>query len=272
MPPTIADAPHRAVKPAASRADDRPMQRRASRAGEAGFSLVEVMVVLLLLSFILGAIITSALTAESLGARNQESAQAVRDAQVAVQAMTRELRQAVRIMPTGSSAGMCPSTSTAGCVDFLVRSRTIDPATSNHYVRRVRLDCTVAYAAAGDPSAAQYRSCARYVGGEVLDPAVAAPATTLTGVLIPRILNWTTGTCAAIDPTFTCPVFGYRKSDPTSATGWVAASASTDTASSDAERINVTLQVPSRGESWARGAKRNLLVQDGAQLRNVLRG
>jgi hypothetical protein len=55
------------------------------------------------------------------------------------------------------------------------------------------------------------------------------------------------------------------------ATGWGTTTGSTNTAGSPAERINVMLQVPSRGESPTLGARYALLVQDAAQLRNVLR-
>lgn len=247
------------------------MERLAQLRAAEGYSLVEALAVLLVLAVLVGAIVSSSVTSQTLGARNQEAAQAVRAAQVAVSAMTRELRQASALMPAGTAAGTCPVAQTASCVDFLVRSRTIDATTQNHNVTRVRFDCTVTYTKAGDPYATTYRSCARYASAEVAEPGVPAPATTLTGTLVARVLNWTTGTCSAADATFTCPIFAYRKSDSTGANGWIPATAATTTAASDAQRINVTLQVPQRGENYARGFSRAILVQDGAQLRNILR-
>ena len=83
-------------------------------------------------------------------------------------------------------------------------------------------------------------------------------------MLLQREVNWASATW---------PIFGYRKTDPTgaSATGWITASPSTNTTPSDAERINVALEVPSRGEGRYLGTARNLLVQDAAELRNILR-
>jgi type II secretory pathway pseudopilin PulG len=233
---------------------------------EDGISLVEMLVVIFVLTFIMGGILTSALTANRLGVRDSETAQAVSAAQTAAYRMTVDLRQAIQIMPTGAAAGTCPAASTASCIDFLVRSRTIDPTTQNHWVRRIRLDCTQPYVAAGDPYASTYRSCVRYVSTDVADPGTPAPATIRSGVVLSRVLNWTTGTCASVDATFTCPIFAYFKSDATSSTGWNTANPSTG-----AERINVVLQVPSRGEAYSVGASRSLLVQDSAQLRNALR-
>jgi type II secretory pathway pseudopilin PulG len=261
--------------------------RGRSRA-EDGISLVEMLVVMLILGFILAGIVTTSVNSQRLGARDRESAQAVRDAQTAAGRMTAELRQAIAIMPTGAGTGMCTSTNTASCIDFLIRTRTIDPTTNNHWIRRVRIDCTQPYVAATDPFASSYRSCVQYVGTDIADsgncfqsngtaqptivPACTpAPATVKSGQLVARVLNWTTGTCSAVDSTFTCPIFAYRKSDPTMATGWNTTTGSTDIAGSPAERVNVTLQVPSRGESPRLGARYALLVQDAAQLRNVLR-
>jgi prepilin-type N-terminal cleavage/methylation domain-containing protein len=247
------------------------MRVRARLREQDGYTLVELLVVMVILGVVLAAIVTTSVGSQRLGVRDRESAQAVRDAQAAAFRMTVELRQAIAIMPTGASAGMCPSTSTASCIDFLVRTRSIDPTTNNHWIRRERIDCTQTYVAANDPNASTYRSCVRYVGTDVADPGTPGPATINAGVLVARVMNWTTGTCSAVDAAFTCPIFNYRKSDLTSATGWSAAAASTNAAGSPAERINVTLQVPSRGEAPTQGAPYALLVQDSAQLRNILR-
>jgi prepilin-type N-terminal cleavage/methylation domain-containing protein len=231
---------------------------------EDGFSLVELLVVMLMMGFILSGLMLSGTSAQRLGTREKEASQAVRDGQSAAYTMTRELRQATQILPAGATAGQCPAGTSANCVEFLERTRTIDPATSDHTLQRVRIDCTVAYALnPSDTHGNEYRSCARYVSA---DPNV--PPTASTGVLVPRVINWAASTCNAKDAAFTCPIFSYRVTDATQASGWGTAAAFTS-----AQRIDVTLQVPSRGEAFGAGAgtSRSLLVQDSAQLRNVLR-
>ena len=245
---------------------------RARLHDEAGFSLTELLAILLIMVIVVGAIFTTGTAADRLGTENRESTQAVRDAQSAVYAMTRELRQATRIMPTGTASGTCPSTATASCIDFLVRVPGVDSATGNHPLQRVRLDCTAPYTPPKpDSYASTYRSCLRYESTATTDGSTPAPATVRTGTLVERILNWTTGTCSAADPNLTCPVFAYRRTDSTSSSGWTAAAASTNTTGSTAQRIDVTLQVPSRGETGSIDEAKALLVQDGAHLRNVLR-
>jgi len=226
---------------------------------EDGYSIIELLVVLLILGFVLAGLYGTSIATQKLAVRGNEASQTVRDAQAAAYRITRELRQTTRIMPTGTAAGTCPATATASCIDFLVRTQQLDAA-NNHLQQRVRIDCTVPYVSTRPTATdAQYRSCARYVSADVT-----LPATTLTGVVIARVLNWTSTTA--------WPVFAYRQIDPTqaSANGWINASPPTNLTSSDAERINVTLQAPSRGEAEKLGASRALLVQDAAQLRNIL--
>jgi prepilin-type N-terminal cleavage/methylation domain-containing protein len=235
----------------------RPLARLSD---EDGYTLVELLVVVLISGFVLGGLVLSGTSAQRLGSREKESAQAVRDAQTAAFTMTRELRQAVQILPAGTAPGQCAAGTSANCVEFLVNTRTID-SSQNHVRRRVRLDCTRAYTLnPADPNKASYRSCARYVSTDV-----AVPPTVMSGVLVARVLNWAANTCNNVNATFTCPVFAYRKTDASQASGWGSPAAFTD-----AQRIDVTLQVPSRGEASISGSSRSLLVQDSAQLRNIL--
>ena len=223
--------------------------------------MVELLVVMVMLGFIVGGLVLSGSSAQRLGLREREVSQSMRDAQTAALKMTRELRQATQILPAGNATGQCPAGTSASCVEFLVRTRTINATTLNHGLMRVRIDCRVAYTLnPNDPYAGTYRSCVRYAS---VDTSV--PPTTSTAVLVPRILNWTVNTCNAKDATFTCPVFNYRTTDVTQANGW--AVASTFTA---AQRIDVSLQIPARGEATRAGTSRALLVQDSAQLRNLL--
>lgn len=226
---------------------------------EDGFSLIELLVVMLIMGFVLGAMVMVSSAGQKLGVRDNEQGQATRSGQTATFVITRDLRQATQIMPTGVAGGTCSSTATASCIDFLIRTRAFNAA-QDHVLQRVRIDCTQPYIAPKpDPYAGQYRSCKRYMS---TNPA--QPATALAGSVVARVLNW--------DTTSSWPIFSYRKTDPTqaSANGWIAANPSTDTTSSDAQRINVTLQIPSRGESGALGNNETLLLQDAAELRNIL--
>jgi len=235
------------------------MGLRARAAQQQGYTLVEALVVMLVLGFVLGAIVMVSSAGQRQGVRETETSQAVRDAQTGAAIITHDLRQATQIMPTGTANGMCPATATASCIDFLERTHAFD-ASQNHVLQRVRLDCTGTYAPPKpDPYATQYRTCNRYVS-----TSAGTPATALSQVLVLRVVNWNSATF---------PIFSYRKIDPTgaAANGWVTASPSTDTTSSDAQRINVALQVPARGEGGVLGRARSLLVQDAAELRNVLR-
>jgi type II secretory pathway pseudopilin PulG len=237
-------------------ADEKDMGDVRVRAEE-GYTVVELLVVVLILGFVMAAVLATGTATQKLAVRGNEASLAVRDAQSAVYRITRELRQATLINPTGTVAGTCPATATASCVDFLVRTQAFDAA-DNHVLQRVRIDCTQPYVGKTPrPSDAQYRSCVRYVSANT-----AVPAIVRTGVVIERVRNWASSTW---------PIFAYRRVDPaqTSANGWITASPSTNTTSSNAERINVTLQVPARGEAEVLGASRNLLVQDAAQLRNL---
>lgn len=227
---------------------------------EDGYTLVEALVVMLILGFVLGAIVMVSSAGQHQGIRETETSQAVRDAQTGAAIIARDLRQATQILPTGAASGQCASTVTASCIEFLERTRAFD-ANQNHVLQRVRIDCTGTYVPPKpDPYATQYRTCRRYVSANV-----ATPATALQGIVVLRVLNWASGA--------TFPIFSYRKTDPTgaAANGWITASPSTDTTSSDAERINVALQVPARGEGASLGRARSLLVQDAAELRNILR-
>jgi Tfp pilus assembly protein PilV len=72
------------------------------RAEESGFTLVELLVSSSLLVVILGAVLALLATTNKVQARDQERTHAVRDTQVGIYRMTRELRQAYSIV---SSSG-----------------------------------------------------------------------------------------------------------------------------------------------------------------------
>ena len=67
---------------------------RARARVEAGFTLIELLVAMGLLLVILGAVLALLDSSNTIAARDQERTHAIREAQVGVQAMTKELRQA----------------------------------------------------------------------------------------------------------------------------------------------------------------------------------
>jgi type II secretory pathway pseudopilin PulG len=66
----------------------------AARSGEAGYSLIELMAVVSLLVIVLGAVLALGETTQRIAPREQERAHAIREAQVGLHSMTRQLRQA----------------------------------------------------------------------------------------------------------------------------------------------------------------------------------
>jgi prepilin-type N-terminal cleavage/methylation domain-containing protein len=68
------------------------------RRDEAGFTLVELLVAMGLLLVILGAVLALLDTGNNIAVRDQERTHAIRDAQVGLYTMTKELRQAYSIV------------------------------------------------------------------------------------------------------------------------------------------------------------------------------
>ena len=71
---------------------------RARARAEAGFTLVELLVAMGLLLVVLGAALALFDSSNTIAARDQERTHAIREAQVGVYAMTKELRQAYSIV------------------------------------------------------------------------------------------------------------------------------------------------------------------------------
>jgi Tfp pilus assembly protein PilX len=135
-------------------------KRRAAnpRSGEAGYGLVELMVVASLLVVVLGAILALGTTTQRIAPKESERAHVIREAQVGLHRMTRELRHAFQA-PTVSGSTM-----------------QADVLAANGATRTVRYDCDEAH-----PSDPAYTRCLRQVlsGG-----------TWSTGeVVIDRVLN-----------------------------------------------------------------------------------
>ena len=73
---------------------------RTSRRAEAGFTLVELLLAATLLALVAGAVLALLETSGALAPDDQERGHAVREAQVGVHAMTRELRTATELGTT----------------------------------------------------------------------------------------------------------------------------------------------------------------------------
>ena len=136
------------------------MADRWTTSGEDGFSLIELVVVMTMLAVALGAILSVVERTTQLSKEDQERAHAIRSAQVELDGVVREARQAFRV--NASSANKLDvSTYRAGAT------------------RRVVFDCSVAH-----PTLAATRRCTRQ---EML------PNGTLTAarVVIDRVRNAT---------------------------------------------------------------------------------
>ena len=137
-------------------------RRLGDSSGEAGYGLVELMVVCALLIIVLGAILALGETTQRIAPKESERAHVIREAQVGLHRMTRELRH----------ANAAP-TLTGGST---IQATVLAPGGAT---RTVRYDCDEAH-----PSDTAYTRCLRHV----------LSGTTWTGgeVVIDRVLNGAT--------------------------------------------------------------------------------
>jgi Tfp pilus assembly protein PilX len=133
--------------------DKRPSR---SRRGEAGYAITELLVVSSLLVIVLGAVLTLGETSQRIAPRESERAQVIREAQVGLHRMTRELRHAYQA-PTVTG-----STITANVV-----------ADGGSTTLTVKYQCDIAH-----PTNNAYTRCLRYVG-----------SSTTGELVIDRVLN-----------------------------------------------------------------------------------
>src|SRR4051794_3132800 len=96
---------------------------RSRLACERGWSLTELLVVILLLGVILGATVTSFTAGRSTAAADQERADTVGQAQTAITRMTTDLRHGY-LFHVGADSSCGGSTSWTNCIDFDARGRT----------------------------------------------------------------------------------------------------------------------------------------------------
>ena len=168
MLPTL-DTAHRDLRPAAP---DR---------GEAGYALTELLVVSSLLVIVLGAVLMLGEASQRIAPRETERAIVIRDAQVGMYRMTRELREAHNVV------------SPAAGTSAAVFDAWVPTTTTPDRQRRVSYECNTAH-----PTDAAYTRCVRY-------DVTAAGVKSNGQVVVDRVLNGAAGS--------TLPVF-VRGSTP----------------------------------------------------------
>jgi type II secretory pathway pseudopilin PulG len=124
----------------------RAKNRQAARphSGEAGYALVELMVVASLLVIVLGAILALGEATQRIAPKESERAHVIREAQVGLHRMTRELRHAYSALPTVAAPTVSGSTMQAN----VLRAGGVP--------KTVRYDCDEAH-----PTDSAYTRCVR---------------------------------------------------------------------------------------------------------------
>ena len=171
MLPTL-DTAHRDLRPAAP---DR---------GEAGYALTELLLVSSLLVIVLGAVLMLGEASQRIAPRETERAIVIRDAQVGMHRMTRELREAHNVVS--------PAAGTSAAVfDAWV------PTTAGQ--RRVSYECNAAH-----PTDSAYTRCLRY-------DVTAAGVKSNGQVVVDRVLNGAAGSTLPVFVRGSTPATDYVK-------------------------------------------------------------
>lgn len=155
--------------------------------GEAGFSLIELTVVMAMLAVALGSILTVVERTARMSNDDRERAHAIREVQVELDAVVREARQAFRV-----------NASTGNRLDLTVHR--------SGATRRVVFDCTGAH-----PTLAATRRCTRQ---EVLsDGSLTAAQVAISRVRNATVFAYTpaTGTTEHVTVTVEAPASGERR-------------------------------------------------------------
>jgi prepilin-type N-terminal cleavage/methylation domain-containing protein len=142
------------------------LQPPSDRSGEAGYSLIELLTTISILAVILGAVLALADVTQRIAPRDSARAEAIRETQVGLHAMTRQLRQAYELHVNDANNIE---------VSYL----------QNGTLRQVRYECDQPH-----PTETAYNQCVRYdvVGGN-------APGGT---VVIDRVMNGPAGSGAGV--------------------------------------------------------------------------
>ena len=137
-----------------------------AREGERGTTVIELIATVTLLGFVLSAVLGLLESGIKAAPREQERAHSIREAQVGMYRMVRELRQAYAVR-----------SSTPHSLEVLVRIPKDDPATpavETHVNRHLRYSC-------GDDAPSK---CIRY------ETAIGQPLPATGETVVPRVLNW----------------------------------------------------------------------------------
>jgi prepilin-type N-terminal cleavage/methylation domain-containing protein len=150
------------------------MGRASRRAGESGFTLIEVLIVALLLAVVLIPVMGSLDFAQTQTPKVIEYSQAISNATTALQRMMQEIRQAYRINATDGD----PSSGVGTWIEF--------NAVINDQDLEIKYECDVAYPTnTGNKYASQYHRCMR-----VSAPTGSGlPAISRGSVAVDRVLN-----------------------------------------------------------------------------------
>lgn len=231
---------------------------RKRLAGDDGFTLMELLVVILILGLVLGAVIKLSVTGQKAAARDRERNITVEAGNSFVYRMTSELRQATLIHLSDTS---CPGTSRpANCIDFNLENRTVvarDPGTGaitsvTRTSRRIRFNCATG-------------TCFRAVSTNVASP----PSATAQQQFATKVQNATVTTPGGTLP----PIFDYQGWKATSPAGWKSITLSFSSPSTSLPPpnwVNVNLVVARAGtRRIANGLKGNIDFQDAADFKNM---
>ena len=235
---------------------------------EAGWTLVELLIVVLLLGVVLTAVLSITDGTQKTATADNERTNTIGDAQVGIARIADDLRHACVIFGaggTGSTGYFCRQNFTAApaasactrssdCVDMILDTRTGVARPSGATTRgllRVRINCGTA-----DPASGSQTQCARYA--VTCTPASCPSPTALTGVLVRSITNGG----AAGSPS---NVFVYCTRDTISSASGAPACAANPAA---AGAVQVSLAVARKGARVTGGAGA-FLLSEGAELKNI---
>ena len=151
------------------------LRRCAADRGEAGYALTELLLVSSLLVIVLGAILALGETTQRIAPRDTERAHVIREAQVGLHAMTRQLRETYDMTAPPHEAA------TSSTLDVTLRDGT-----------RYSFECDEPH-----PTETGYNRCVRF-------PVVGGVKQSQGMVLVDRVLNGPNGSGA------TNPIFTYE--------------------------------------------------------------
>jgi hypothetical protein len=170
--PTL-DTAHRDFRPAAGK-------------GEAGYALTELLLVASLLVIVLGAVLMLGEASQRIAPRETERAIVIRDAQVGMDRMTRELREAHSVVSPAPGVS-------AAVFDAWV------PTTLAGQQRRVSYECHIAH-----PTDSAYTRCVRY-------DVTAAGVKSNAQVVVDRVVNGAAGSTLPVFVRGSAPATDYVK-------------------------------------------------------------